>query len=119
MGYCMATDEITNDSDVIDSRDIIGRIDDIRQAGGNSSELDTLIALAKDGANYTPDMEYGVILIRDTYFQEYAQELANDLGLLDDNPRWPNNHIDWEAAANELKMDYAVVDFDGVDYYVI
>ena len=110
--------KITNDSDTIDSRDITERIDDIRQAGGDSPELNTLIALAKDGAEYAPDWEYGATLIRDTYFQEYAQELARDIGVLDYNLSWPSSHIDWEAAANELKMDYAVVDFDGVDYYV-
>ena len=110
--------KITNDSDTIDSRDIIERIDDIRQAGEDSLELSTLLALAKDGADYASDWAYGATLIHETYFQEYAQELADDLGLLDDNLSWPSNHIDWEAAAQELKMDYTVVDFDGVDYYV-
>ena len=30
---------------------------------------------------------------------------------------WPNNHLDWKAAAEELQLDYTEVDFDGVTYW--
>jgi antirestriction protein len=57
-------------------------------------------------------------LIRDSYFEDYAQELADDLGLLQKGSTWPYTCIDWEQAARELQMDYSMVTFDGVDYWV-
>ena len=55
--------------------------------------------------------------VRDSYFIEYAQELADELarGVL---VRWPFTCIDWREAADELQQDYYDVDFDGVTYWV-
>lgn len=57
------------------------------------------------------------MLIRDSYFQDYAQELAEDCGMVNDNAAWPNNCIDWELAARELRHDYSSVEIDGVTYW--
>lgn len=38
--------------------------------------------------------------------EDFAQNLADDLGAVDQNLSWPNNCIDWEYAARELMMDY-------------
>lgn len=59
---------------------------------------------------------YPITLIRDDYFEEYAQELAEDIGAIDRNAAWPNNCIDWTQAAKELEMDYSSVDFDNIPY---
>lgn len=116
---------ITNSEDVIDSRDIIGRIEELEDmAEGDdwtieeNDELNALKALAAEAADYAPDWEHGETLIRDSYFQEYAMELAEDLGAVKHDATWPNNCIDWEQAARELRMDYTAVDFDGVTYWV-
>jgi antirestriction protein len=37
--------------------------------------------------------------------EDYAQQLAEDMGVIDENASWPNNCIDWERAARELFMD--------------
>lgn len=58
------------------------------------------------------------VLISESYFKEYAQELAEDIGAVNRNADWPNNCIDWDAAAEQLKMDYAEVDFDGKAYWI-
>lgn len=57
-------------------------------------------------------------LIRDSYFTEYAEELANEIGAIDAEAGWPTRHIDWDAAARELKYDYTSVTLDGVEYWV-
>jgi len=57
-------------------------------------------------------------LIRDSYFEDYAQELAEDLGLIPKDNPWPCYCIDWERAASELQTDYSSVEFDGVTYWV-
>lgn len=64
------------------------------------------------------DWQHGATLIRDDYLEEYAKELADDIGAIDTNAKWPLNHIDWEAAAEELKQDYTGGEFDGVTYWV-
>lgn len=83
----------------------------------DSEEFAILEALESE-ASGSPDWAYGETLIRDSYFIEYAQELANDCGMIPDNLSWPLTCIDWEQAANELKYDYMAVDFDGVTYWI-
>lgn len=60
---------------------------------------------------------YPQTLIRDSYFKDYAQELAEDIGAVDANAAWPNNCIDWDYAARELKYDYTSTEIDGVTYW--
>lgn len=62
---------------------------------------------------------YPVTCIRESYFKEYAMELADDIGAIKPGEHsWPYTCIDWDQAARELRMDYTGVDFDGVTYYV-
>jgi antirestriction protein len=56
-------------------------------------------------------------LIAEIDFEEYAEELADDIGAVPADAGWPNNCIDWEKAARELAQDYSLVTFRGVDYY--
>ena len=127
------TEEITNTEDVIDSRNIIERIDYLEGEGvipldqipqdsevedeELARELQVLKALAEEAEDYAPDWEYGATLIRETYFEEYAQELVEDIG---DLPKEMPSYIviDWEATARNLMVDYTQVDFDGVAYLV-
>lgn len=118
---------IDNTEDVIDSRDIIDRIaeleSDIEDAEPDADltnerkELAALTALADEAKDYASDWQYGEILIRDSYFEDYAQGLARDIGAINDNASWPHNCIDWEQASRELQVDYTAVDFDGVTYW--
>lgn len=51
---------------------------------------------------------WGATFVLDEYFEEFAQDEADSLGLVDYDKRhqWPYNHIDWAEAAEELKNDY-------------
>ena len=129
--------DVNNTQDVLDSRDVIARIDELSDEldGGaiddetstfmvdgvdcdeEHEELEALKALAEE-ASGSPDWQYGETLIRDSYFTEYAEELANDIGAVDANAQWPMSFIDWDAAAEALKQDYMSVDFDGVEYWI-
>ena len=64
------------------------------------------------------DWEYGETLVRESYFETYAEELADELGYIKPEVSWPYNCIDWGRAARELQMDYTSVDFDGVEYLI-
>jgi len=75
----------------------------------------------------------GVFPIRADKFVEYAQEYADETGSFSyriTNPRtfreeaidlsqeWPFNHIDWEAAAEDLRDGWFEVEYKGATYYV-
>ena len=129
--------------DYIDSRDVIKAIDELeslysdeleeledddtsqerveeihQECGDELEELRKLRELAEEGEQYAGDWEHGATLIHESVFTEYAQELAYDIGAVDRNGGWPTAHIDWEAAAEELKRDCSEVEFDGETYAV-
>lgn len=120
-----------NRMDFIDSRDVIERIKELQDERDgykdgkweedypdDAEELQALTDLA-DQCEGFPDWPSGATLIRDTYFTEYAQDFASDIGAIGRNDlAWPCNHIDWNAAAEDLKSDYGEVDFAGETYYI-
>lgn len=114
--------------DLIDSRDVIEAIAEIEselededvsddERDELTAELATLTALAEE-CDGVADWRYGETLIRDSYFTEYAEQLADDIGAIDANAGWPLRCIDWKQASRELQMDYTSVTFDGVNYWV-
>lgn len=137
--------EISNSDDVIDSRDVIARIAELEaeletayesyvadcakleqepvafsqwvDSEYDDSELTALQALAEQGESCS-DWRHGATLILDSHFEDYARQLADDLGLIKDDASWPATCIDWEQAARELRQDYSSVSFDGADYWV-
>jgi hypothetical protein len=135
------TTDISNTEDIIDSRDVIERIKELESERGDleamddeekpleerlkewdeseeGEELKALKALAEQAEGYAADWKYGETLIRDSYFEDYARELAEDIGAINKDATWPNDCIDWERAARELQMDYTSVEFDGVTYWI-
>lgn len=113
-------DSISNRDDLIDSRDVIARVEELEdneeRDEDEEEELTALRALAEEAAG-CGDWEHGETLIRDSYFEDYARELADDLGLIKD-AGWPYTCIDWGKAATDLQIDYTSVEFDGVTYWL-
>ncbi len=124
----------TNSDDVIDSRDVIARIEELNTLLDGEedntdyddvhNELEILTKLQEE-AEASPDWEYGETLIRKDYFVTYIKELIDDCYPIPDEIKnrsgeWPYRHIkiDYEAAADEAKYDYIEVDFDGVTYFI-
>jgi antirestriction protein len=64
------------------------------------------------------EWRHGETMIPENDFEDYARQLADELGLIPDENRWPCTYIDWEQAAKELAMDYATITYQGEDYYV-
>lgn len=131
--------EINNREDTIDSRSVIERIEELEteiynlgdMSTGDKSEderakleeeageeLTNLRELDKTGRDTFGEAEWesGVTLIADDHFEDYARELAEDIGAINDEATWPNTHIDWEAAAEALRMDYTSVEFSSKYY---
>lgn len=140
--------QFSNTSDVIDSRDIIERLEELtelasavvaaraelgKDASENNQaglaiaeedfgederfELGVLSDLAEEGSGFD-DWEHGETLIRDTYFKDYAQELAEECCEMPDDAKWPHTCIDWGQAADELQIDYSALDYDGITYWI-
>jgi hypothetical protein len=85
-------------------------------------ELDLLTEVRSEGEN-SPDWSWGETLIKDSYFTEYAEQLANDVCEFPkefQSGQWPFNHmeIDWESAAQELQSDYFDISAGGETYYI-
>ena len=130
--------EISSTDDVIDTRDICERIEELEaevdnindmpegdmmkdtvEASDARAELKTLRALVEEIEAYSGDKcSDGVTMIRDSYFKDYAQELADDIGAIDVKATWPCNCIDWDQAARELQMDYSAVEFEGITFWI-
>lgn len=137
------TREISNADDVIDSRDVLERIDALRESlfdkhqdeGGCDSEFEAYLsgqvalgneeaeelkhleALQEEAEGYAPDWKHGATLVRDSYFTDYCRELLEDIGdLPKDLPAYIV--IDWDATAQNIRIDYTSVEFDGVTYWV-
>lgn len=79
----------------------------------NQEELEELRTLRDE----IPEWRHGETLINDGYFTEYAQDLAEDVCGMDRNQPWPYCHIDWDAAADDLKMDYSSCEYQGETYW--
>jgi hypothetical protein len=116
-------------ADTLDSRDIIERIEELREAReaatdespfdeDDAEELGKLEKLQEQAEGYCPDWTYGAALISDSYFEEYAEELADDIGAIDRNAGWPLSCIDWAQAALELQQDYTSVEYGSTTYWV-
>lgn len=140
------TRSVTTSDDVIDSRDVINRISDLESTleyvfeeegdnvdgetvsfddwlrivaddshhsyRGEAEELCALRTLAEEAEGYADDWESGATLINAGYFAEYAKQLC-------DIPDLPDYVVvDWDATAENLKVDYTEVYFDGTAYLV-
>ena len=125
----MTKTELDLSADIIDVCDIIKQfeeLEELQEAGdyleSPDCELSDLRKLLSELEGTGGDKEwrgewYPLTLIRNSYFKEYAQELAEDIGAVDSNATWPNNCIDWDYAARELRYDYTGIDVDGVTYW--
>lgn len=137
--------DISESDDLIDSRDFIKRLEiyesavralgldphahadsidfesdfpDNDEAREIWEEFKALQEFEAQASGYAGDWNHGEPLIRDSHWQTYAEQFAEDIGAVNSDERWPNNHIDWEAAARELQSDYSAVEFKGVTYWM-
>jgi hypothetical protein len=95
--------------------DRVAEIDDeLKELQG---QLEPLFSLAEEGRG-SSDWSYGETLIADSYFKEYAEQLAEDLGYTNKDVQWPYTCIDWDRAADDLKMDYFSVNFGDETFWI-
>ena len=128
----------------IDSRDIIDRTEELNSAADEepsdlgctacgeesfpddtfpslgpecAAELTLLRAASDEGADTFEDWPYGTTLVPEHDWENYARQLADDIGAITGDEGWPQDYIDWVRAADALKMDYSSIDIDGTTYW--
>ena len=116
--------------DVIDVRDIIERIEELEEliegegceeaCNEYREELTLLSNIMEEMKGYGGDEQwrgdwYPSTLIRESYFTDYAEELVRDCYQLTGLPDFV--HIDWQATARDVQVDYTPIDVDGATYF--
>ena len=113
-------------ADLLDVRDLIARREELEACKSlDEYEYDELKLLTgvldelrgQGGDERWRGSWYPVTLVSESYFKDYAQEMAENVGAISRNEQWPLNHIDWNAAAEALKTDYASITIDGNEYW--
>lgn len=148
-----------SNADVIDSRDIIERIEELEsiltdahaaetESGATDLDfdewLDAMRAAASPASSHELNLEreefeelrrladececyadwvHGETLIADEYFTKYIEELINDCYEMPkdvNSGKWPWRHMtmDYDAAAEEAKADYAEVGIFGRVFWI-
>ncbi len=118
--------------DRIDSRELVElveRIESDQLDAQDESDTETVAELAaflgevlaviSEAEDYSEESaKDGIFLIAVDQFEDYAKELADDIGAVDSDAKWPVCHIDWEAAADALAVDYTEISINGRDFYL-
>lgn len=133
-------------SDIIDSREVIDRIEELYDefleateaeedidegmkygmsdddwrfglTDDDAEELYSLLQFERS-ARSESEWDFGMTFIRDSHFVEYVQELITELGYVSENmPEFIRHNIDWEGVASDLQSDYSEYEYDGVMYW--
>lgn len=119
--------------DEIDSRDLVEAVSDYEsEIDEEMTTLDRpewkdlvedeslreLVSEINDAGQGIPDWPHGARLIREDHFETFARQYAEDSGSISDDVSWPCDHIDWEKAADHLKMDFTSITLGDYTYYV-
>ena len=112
----------------IDGRDIRDRIDELEALDApteeESAELTDLTAFLHEAMQYNSDADEGETIIAESHFVDYIKELIDDCYDLPaelTSGEWPYRHItiNYEAAAEEARADYAELTFRGRNFYIL
>lgn len=113
----------TND-DQIEEITTFGEIDTdlegfYERYGEEIEEYEAIEQFCEELEQYAPDFLYGETVINEDYFEEYCKQFVEDIGYLPDNlPAFIENNIDWEGVADDLRVDYTEIEYNGNNYLV-
>ena len=107
----------------LDSRDIVERLnylenlpkEEVQEEEEYPDEYKELFDLREEIGK--ENFDFGITFIEVDYWEEYAEELAYDVGLADRNNTTFNWYIDWEKWAEALSQDYSSVNLGSYEYY--
>lgn len=139
--------EIDYSSDIIDSRDLYNRLEELREISQavddaqeeldssedeNKEDLVAALDSATDAYNDIKDelkeleiaeseiseFSGGNTLISEQHFEDYCREMLEDCGDIPKGlPDYIKNNIDWSGVASDLKHDYSEITLQGNTFY--
>ena len=80
---------------------------------GLKEEAEDIFELRDDCNHYAR----GNALINEDHFVDYIRQMAEDMDGIDTS-NWPYDHINWDEAAEALRVDYTTITWRGNDFYV-
>jgi hypothetical protein len=114
-------------SDILDLRDVLtnrrlllkGNLDDVEFWDEEDQEYLAMVSELEDQlwTSLTAYIDHESTLILDSYFEEYARQVASDIHGIDEDMEWPFNRLDWAEAAEDLKQDYTEFSIGPYTYY--
>jgi len=79
--------------------------------------IDNILILIDEVESYSGDSFEDTHFILEEDFEEYCEELVNDCYDLRNLPDFVKYNIDWEGVANDLRVDYSSVEYNGNTYW--
>lgn len=110
-------DTDTDETDREESKETLVKLSDLTSSLGQpSDETDAeSVADALDALSGS----FSSSLIAEDHFEDYAQQLVEDLGMVPEGiSDVISANIDWAGVASDLLTDYTSITLDGEDYYV-
>lgn len=98
--------EVVDWSDVPEWAQDFSVLEDLMPAYANSHNDIEVFEAAKDADIQFIDVDEAYNGQHDSD-EDFAQDMADQLGAVDKNATWPMTCIDWEQAASELMYDYS------------
>lgn len=113
--------EITDLEDNLEAEDSIDEQVDIElQIAEAKDELAAIEVNAQDIIDLHAECENyarGSNLISESIFAEYCEEFAYDTGDISRDSQMAF-YVDWDKYAEDMKMDYTTITFQGTDFYI-
>ncbi len=112
--------------DILDVDDMLERLQELRELRDAEEvaedETTSAFVMSKEDKQELALLEqfegewYPDTLIRESYFEQYAREQAEDIYSQElSDAKWPFTCIDWEQAAKELNHDYTSIELRPLD----
>jgi hypothetical protein len=117
---------ISETADMVYADDLIERrtelLDELEYATGQELiDVQNEIEDIEEISMYCSDFEYGGYIIHEDYFKDYIEQLIADVYHevydLVESYSWPVVTIDYEASAEDAKVDYTEVEYKSETFY--
>lgn len=119
--------EISATDDMIDSRNVNERFDELSYADDHDfidddekAELKALAGLMLIGIDME-EWDSGVVLVHSTYFVDYVKSLKEETEpeVFDAMPDWVKANLDWDGIAEDMRSDFTVIEWQGETFYTM
>lgn len=117
--------EISSTDDLIDSRNVVTRFEELSYASDNDFidddeklELKSLARLIMKGIDLE-DWDHGAILVHSGYFTEYIKDYMQEAEAeaLNVMANIFKANLDWEGIADDMRHDFTIIEWEGETFY--